>query len=68
MDTITKINTRVRGKQIKQLGRIEKELLKFKQDAGFMAGKIVVSLRGMLKGIEFTEKDIREAKKSLFKF
>ena len=65
MNTITKINTRIRGKQIKQLGRIEKEILKFKQDAGFMAGKIVVSLRGMLKGIEFTEKDIREAKKSL---
>ena len=68
MDTITKINTRVRGKQIKQLGRIEKELLKFKQDAGFVAGKIVVSFKGMLKGIEFTEKDTREAKKSLFKF
>ena len=67
MNTITKISTRVQGKHIKQLGRIEKELVKFKQDAGFGAEKIVVSLKGMLKGIRVTEKDIKGSEKSLFK-
>ena len=30
--------------------------------------KQVISLKGMLKGITVTEEDIKEAKKSLFKF
>ena len=30
--------------------------------------KQIVSLKGMLKGITVTEEDIKEAKKSLFKF
>ena len=67
MNTITKINTQIQSKQIKQLEKIEKELLKFKKDAGFGPGKIVVSLKGILKGVTITEKDIKEAKKSLFR-
>ena len=57
----------VQGKQIKKLEKIEKEIFQFKKSAGFGAGKIVVSLKGILKGVTITEKDIKGAKKSLFK-
>ena len=68
MNTITKINIQVQGKQMKQLEKIEKELIQFKNSAGFGAGKIVVSLKGILKGVTITEKDIEEVKKSLTYF
>jgi hypothetical protein len=50
-----------------KLEKIEKELLKLKKGAGFGLPKKIISLKGILKGIKITEKDIKEAKKSLFK-
>jgi len=50
-----------------KLEKIEKEILKFKKGGGFGLPKKIISLKGILKGIKITEKDIKEAKKSLFK-
>jgi hypothetical protein len=50
-----------------KLEKIEKELLKLKKGASFGLPKKIISLKGILKGIKITEKDIKEAKKSLFK-
>jgi hypothetical protein len=50
-----------------RLEKIEKEILKLKKGVGFGLPKKIISLKGILKGIKITEKDIKEAKKSLFK-
>jgi hypothetical protein len=50
-----------------KLEKIEKELIKLKKEADFGLPKKTISLKGILKGIKITEKDIKESKKSLFK-
>lgn len=50
-----------------KLEKLEKELLKLKKGGNFKLPKKTVSLKGILKGIKVTEKDIKKAKKSLFK-
>ena len=47
----------------KKLDKIEKDLLKLKTEGSFGLPKRTISL----KGITITEKDIEQAKKSLFK-
>ena len=51
----------------KKLDKIEKDLLKLKTEGGFGLPKRTISLKGILKRITITEKDIEQAKKSLFK-
>jgi len=50
-----------------KLEKIEKEILKIKKGISFGLPKKIISLKGILKGIKITEKDIKETKKSLFK-
>lgn len=50
-----------------KLAQLEKEILKLKKGAGFHFAKKIISLKGLLKGIDITERDIKAAKKSLFK-
>lgn len=52
---------------LEKLGKLEKEILKLKKGAGFELPKKIISLKGILKGLKITEKDIKEAKRSLFK-
>lgn len=55
-------------KYVEKLEKLEKEILKLKK--GGLLGipkKIAISLKGILKGVEITEKEIEDAKKSLFK-
>lgn len=49
-----------------KLERLEKEILKIKKGEGLLFKK-PISLKGILKGVKITEKDIKKAKKSLFK-
>jgi len=57
----------------KKLDKIEKDLLKLKTEGVSVClnalglPKRTISLKGILKGITITEKDIEQAKKSLFK-
>jgi len=57
----------VSNKYIEKLEKLEKELLKLKKVAGFGLPQKLVSLKGILKGIQISEKEIEKAKKSLFK-
>ena len=50
-----------------KLKTLEKEVLKLKKGAGFNSPLKVISLKGILKGIKIVEKDIEQAKESLFK-
>ena len=52
-----------------KLGRIEKEIELLKNFVIQMSPtpKQIVSLGGVLKGVEITEEDIKEAKNSVFK-
>jgi len=50
-----------------KLEKLEKEILKIKKGGKFKLPKKLISLKGILKGIKITEKDIQKAKKSLFK-
>jgi hypothetical protein len=50
-----------------KLERLEKEILKIKKGGKFKFPKKIISLKGILKGIKISEKDIQRAKKSLFK-
>ena len=50
-----------------KLEKLEKELLKIKKGGKFEFHKKIISLKGILKGIKISEKDIQKAKKSLFK-
>ncbi len=49
-----------------KLENIEKEILKIKKGPDFLFKKNI-SLKGFLKGVKISEKEIQEAKKSLFK-
>lgn len=51
-------------KYAEKLNKVEQELLKLKKGGGIYAP---ISLKGILKGVTITEKDIQSAKKSLFK-
>lgn len=51
-------------KYAEKLNKIEKELLKIKKS---YSPKKIISLKGVLKGVKISEKDINKAKKSLFK-
>jgi hypothetical protein len=46
---------------------LEKEILKIKKGGKFEFPKKIISLKGVLKGIKISEKDIKKAKKSLIK-
>jgi len=50
-----------------KLEKLEKEILKIKKGSEFKLPKKSISLKGILKGVKITEKDIQKAKKSLFK-
>jgi hypothetical protein len=50
-----------------KLEKLEKEILKIKKGGGFEFPKKIISLKGVLKGIKISEKDIKKAKKSLIK-
>jgi len=50
-----------------KLENLEKEILKIKKGSEFKLSKKPISLKGILKGVKITEKDIQRAKKSLFK-
>lgn len=50
-----------------KLEKLEKEVLKLKKEGEFKLPKKLISLKGILKGVKITEKDIEKAKKSLFK-
>ncbi|MBI2122028.1 MAG: hypothetical protein HYT98_02795 [Candidatus Sungbacteria bacterium] len=52
---------------LEKLIKIEKELLKVKKEGSFLSFKAPISLRGMFKGVKIAGKDIKAAKKSLFK-
>jgi hypothetical protein len=51
---------------LQQLSKLEKNLLKLKKETALSFDKKPISLKGFLKGTKITEKDIKEAKKSLF--
>ncbi|MBU2579098.1 hypothetical protein KKA09_03210 [Patescibacteria group bacterium] len=51
---------------IKKLENLEKELLKIKKGERLFFLKKPISLKGILKGIKISLKDIEEAKKSVF--
>jgi len=50
-----------------KLEELEKEILKIKKGSKFKLPQKIISLKGILKGVKITEKEIQEAKKSLFK-
>ena len=50
-----------------KLEALEKEILKLKKGAAFKFPLKAISLKGILKGVNITEGDIEQAKKSLFK-
>ena len=50
-----------------KLEKLEKEILKIKKGSEFKLPKKPISLKGILKGVKITGKDIQEAKKSVFK-
>lgn len=52
---------------IKRIESLESEIEKLKRWTLPKRKRKIVSLKGMLKGIKFTEEDIHEAKKSLFR-
>jgi len=54
-------------KVLTKLEKLEKEILKIKKGVKFKLPKKPISLKGILKGIKISEKDIQKAKKSLFK-
>ena len=51
-----------------KIGKIEKQLLELKKEGWFSVSKLPISLKGALKKIKISEQDIKNAKKSLFKF
>jgi len=51
----------------KQINVLEKELQKLKDWGFFKFSKKNISLKGVLKGAQFTESEIEKSKKSLFK-
>jgi hypothetical protein len=50
-----------------KLEKLEQEILKMKKGKVIRTPKKLISLRGILKGIRVSEKDIQKARKSLFK-
>lgn len=50
-----------------KLAKIEKEILILKKGGVLKYSQTPISLKGILKGIKVTEKDIQQAKKSLFR-
>ncbi len=50
-----------------KLEKLEKEILKLKKGGTFLGPKKIISLKGILKGVKISEKEIEKAKKSLFK-
>ena len=51
----------------RRIESLESEIEKLKKWTLPKRKKKIVSLKGMLKGIKFTEEEIKEAKKSLFR-
>ncbi|NCF74910.1 MAG: hypothetical protein GWO87_00260 [Xanthomonadaceae bacterium] len=51
-------------KQIKKIGKIEKDILMIKKTT---IKHPIISLKGILKGVVINEKNIQKAKKSVFK-
>lgn len=54
-------------KYLEKIEELEKEILKFKKSLDLGFPKKLVSLKGILKGVKITEKEITRAKKGLFK-
>jgi hypothetical protein len=50
-----------------KIEQFEKQIFKFKKENIFNFIKIPISLKGILKGINISDKDIERAKKSVFK-
>lgn len=51
----------------KKVEELEKEILKFKKSPKFVFHKKLLSLKGVLKNIKISEKEIQKSKKVLFK-
>jgi hypothetical protein len=51
-----------------KLEKLEKELLKIKKGDEFKLHKKIISLKGILKGIEISEEDIQKVKNLYLKF
>ena len=51
----------------KRIATLEQEIHKLKTLADSSAKRKIVSLKGLFKGMQITEQDITDAKKSLFK-
>jgi hypothetical protein len=49
-----------------KLEKLEKELLKIKKGGEFKFHKKIISLKGILKGIEISEGDIQKIKESFW--
>ena len=54
-------------KYFEKIEKLEKEILKFKKSPVFGFPKKTLSLKGILKSIKITEKDITKSRKGLFK-
>ena len=50
-----------------KLEKLEKEVIKLKKESVLGFTSKIISLKGIIKGIEISEKEIAGAKKSLFK-
>ena len=54
-------------KYFEKIEELEKEILKFKKSPFFGFPKKILSLKGILKSVKITEKDITKSRKGLFK-
>jgi len=52
---------------VKKIEKVEKQLFELKQGGWFSFAKQPISLKGALKKIKIFDKDLKLAKKSLFK-
>ena len=52
---------------ITKVEKLENETLKLKKSVNFVFFKKIFSLKGILKNIKITEKDIKQSRKGLFK-
>jgi len=52
---------------VKKIEKVEKQLFELKQGGWFGFAKQPISLKGVLKKIKISDKDLKSAKKSLFK-
>lgn len=59
--------TMIQTEYIKKIENLEKEILFLKKGEGLNFFRKPISLKGVLKGIKISLKDIEEVKKSLFR-